>query len=1470
MMGNPRTRPPGTAHRPSSTELRIGNLRRELDAECDPTIQAAILYHVGSLYEHELRSPSEALEHYRRARQAAPHFQPAAMAEVRIEERSRRGDALAPLLREQVAAAREPAVRASALLDLALCSNDWAHLLREAIEEALEPAVPALVLEWLAEAHHEPDSLRDALRAQAECASEPALRAALWLDCALAEIESGEVDVAIQALELAAQYPGIAWSARVLQRRTAEEHERWDAWVAASAAMARLLESDAPLDPLDLSVPMEEHLPLAALLWQEAAMVSVDKLADLDAGANYLASALRLSPDDEELRRESLMLADARRDPEALASAKAWFARAAPRNPAFVSYQIDRALSTEDDPASLNRLREIAASHPDSVYAQTAFDVLLTRAGIVDERVDRLQSRAADVEGERRALLLWRAARLLAGGDTPEAAQALFVESADCSQELKPIILRDALRAAIEGRQGDAVVARAGELLEMDLDREEHALIAFCRYEVSQRTLADPAHAKALLIEATQDERNLMWAPHIARARGELDGDGALLAVAHEALAELARPEGRVEHLLCAGRAHAQQHDWSSAERVLREALDLSPSDRRVLDLLEEVLRDGGRPEAIVTLARSRAGGHLEGAHRELSLLRAGATAERTGDLQSARRAYEEALRQLPESASAALALADIGRRQQDADTLRAAYQTLSTIELGGGVPELCALQLGDAIRRFGGDSDEASRAYESALEHPVTAVASATALLSLPVAHSSEDQRAAAEEILTDAGAALGLPPDGFSVAYEALGSALGRTGSTAGDAWLELARLAPSDVLRAGALLQGLRELRIAKGEDALDDLFILAQSSEDLAVLHPEAAIAIDEVLAPGDDPELRASALEHKLQHSTSLGRAALDAAHCRALVEADRGAEAVALLSETIDSRPDDLTLWETMRGAARQAGEWSLVAQACERLAPFVGGDLRADLLEEAAAVRLDCLDQQQQAEELFRAALEADPTRDVAFRRLHDLLADREDAEALEALVTNRLAIGGTKERPDLLYERARLLRGFSDRPGALEVLGELFATEPEHAGALALAAEVHVSLERWEEAVDCLRRLSRANIPKEQRRIAHLGAADFLENRLGRLEEALTELRAVEDLGFEDVETQLRIGSLEEGFDNTKAAIAAYRRVLDQQPTHTAAAERLASLIEGEERARVVSQHEKALWDRVTQGYLDAPLLGSLRQAAHWRGSLERAAAIAAVESALDHEASSSEGATDLSHVSIASLWDRKAEATIAEVIRRAGPALAANRIRSKRLVPDAPAYAELERLTERFGARFGSAAASDSIEQVYAQLGRDDEVHWTVPSSARKGLDASTRFTAGRLAWAVPRGGGALVDVSPQSAAGHLAGILIAARCQVADGGPVLPAVPVKLRRAVRKSVREAVGNASIDAGALLVAARRFQRSADRAGLLAAGDAAAALRVLVGDPLSMTALRSSERGIDLLRFWCAPESPLWGDDD
>ena len=118
-------------------------------------------------------------------------------------------------------------------------------------------------------------------------------------------------------------------------------------------------------------------------------------------------------------------------------------------------------------------------------------------------------------------------------------------------------------------------------------------------------------------------------------------------------------------------------------------------------------------------------------------------------------------------------------------------------------------------------------------------------------------------------------------------------------------------------------------------------------------------------------------------------------------------------------------------------------------------------------------------------------------------------------------------------------------------------------------------------------------------------------------------------------------------------------------------------------------------------------------------------------------------------------------------------------------------------------------------------------------------------------------------------PEKVAGILAAVLRVAHCEVGSGGPTLQAADVKLRRATRKAVHAAVGDARLDPSSLLTFARSLQRSADRAGLLASGDIGAGLATLLNGRATVDAVRTSARAIDLLRFWLEDGSPLWGND-
>lgn len=1472
-MDKPPQHPVPTTRKLDPVELRIANLHRELEADPTSTAKAAILYQIGSLYEHELASAIEAMQSYEQAALACPSFEPALLAQLRLAERDSAPGSVDDLCAKLAANARSAASSASALIDRALRSDDWASLLRQAIDRGPTPTVPALLLEWLSEAAGDHDSLGLALRVQAEHASDSALRGALWIDVALHEIERGEVDAALSALEQASESDSTVWSARGLQRRVAKEHERWDSLVRAAASMASLLEdavdAEPPSDPLLLPVPAEERIGLAVTLWTEAASYCDNELGEPDRAARYLESALRLLPDDPQTRLRSLRLAERRGDDDGIEEASRWFQEAARDDAAFVAMQIRRASSVEEGRAAIDRLRAVAERHPSSDYARAALDVALMRHGALDELGRQLRERAEASDGEQEQLLLWQAAQTRAPG-SGSTEHGELSRAADTADKWKVAILRDALGLALHEKHADAIISHCDELLRCSLGPEERALVAFCKYDATANLLHETAAADHLLNDALEQQECEPWAPHLARVRGALGIDPALLARAHEALAELSVGERRTGHLCAAGQAHARKGDWSAAQSAIRQALQTAPDDAYVLSLLDAVLRESGQTDRVLALAAERRSGQAPASTAELSLLLAGATAEHDGKLELAASAYEQALSVSPTSVSAALAVADLARRQFDSDARSRAYAALMTSDLGDGVPELFALLHGDALGMEEASASRAGEAYEQALEHPITASSAAVALLSMPLHSTSAEMRAAAEEVLGDALDGSGSSGDGFGAAYGGLRASFSQEGASAGDSWLQLAALAPTRALRAQTLLQGVRTSRIARGDQALDDLLVSAQEAVDQTELDSETATLVDEVLWPGDDPDLRAAALRTKLEHSSGIGRSALAAAHARALIEAGRGAEAVALLSRAVEERSDDLAVWEMLRGAARQAEQWPLAAQACERLAQFVEGSLRADLLEEAGAIRLDCMAQDQLAEDLFRSALEADPTREVAFRRLHDLLAEREDAEALEALVSERLARGGPKDRPDLLYERARLLRGFSDRPGTLEALGELFTTDPDHAGALALAAEVHVSLEQWEEAVRCLRRLACSDIPDEQRRLAHLGAADFLENRLGFQDQALEQLRAVEALGLADADVWARIGALEEHADRPEAAADAYGRAHRAQPSHAVAIAGLARLLEGEPRDAALAAYEKALWNRIESGTLEASSLEELRTAAHWREHGKRASAVASVARALGAPTVDDEPWNSVfDHLSPASLEDRQPSPLLEEALRRAGPSLFKPRIRTKKVSAHDPIYVELEHLCERFGGRVGSVGRGAEVSTPMAYAGSDGEIHWLIPSETQDRLERRSRFVAGRLAWAVPRGGGWLVEDAAPRAAGKIAALLQAARCRVEAGEAMLPAAEVKLRRAARRTIQEVVGTEVVRTQTLLSFARSFQRSADRAGLLACGDVEVALQAVLQATPTPASLGSSARGLDLARFCMDSESPLWRTD-
>ncbi|MEM7434156.1 MAG: tetratricopeptide repeat protein [Myxococcota bacterium] len=1453
------------------TELRLDNLRRELDAETDARSQAAILYEIGILLEHDLKKPEEAASAHARAATLDPLFAPPLVASLRIAERASNSHSIEAICDAQVVAASSPILRGSALVDLALHTEDWEGLIREAIRISPATGSASLLLEWLAGKHGNDEARADALRAQAQTATDPALRGALCLDLGLAELDLGNIEKALAALSEACESIDVRWQARALSVRIAREHEVWDTFDRQARMLAAELQDERALGPNGtLGFPLDHSSAIACAAWllEETAIRRFDDLGDPEGASEVLDEAIQLRPESLRLRLLALALAQETGDEARITVARAWFEENARAHPGFVAHRVREAVEDAGHEDALSALQAVCEANPESRYARAALDVVLAKTGSSTDRVHAWRSRSSSTGDD---LSAWRAAQLATDQGAPGVDTAtLFEQAANASPSHAVSIAREKLGDAWIQHRYDQLASRCDELMGHDLDDGERATIGLCKYEALRRGVGETS-SRAWLQEAIDDPTHERWAPSIARARAACAGDLPLLIRAHEALASTTAGATRVGHLCAAAQAHARQDDWERCEQALERALEESPNDPYALSLMEGVMRESGRPEAAVSLVEKRSSSRPGAPLDELALLLAGASAERSGNLPAARHAYETALKAAPASASAALSLLDIARQQGDRAASVRAYEALALSELGGENPERFSILHADALRDAHREA-EAAEAYEAGLGSPSTSVAGALGVLTTPARATTDAQRGAAEQALQSHVVGAEPTPQQFAATYNAWRSA-GATGDTDAQAWFAWSEMAPNDTVRASTLLHGLRSASLGENANG-DDTFLMAQQAAGTAEQQLQAAVALDESLAPGDDAEFIADALEKRLRHRRSGsagGEASEKAAFVRALVNAGRGRDAIPLLTEALDARPDDLALWETLRSAARQAEEWSWVALACDRLAQSVEGSLRADLLEEGGVVRLDQLDQAAQAEDLFRAALESDPTREVAFRRLHDILADREDSDALEALVATRLAGGHADDRSELLYERARLLRGVGEREEALSVLDELLADSPEHPGALALAAETFVSMERWEDAVARLQRLTQSNIPPAQRRMAHLGAADFLEHQLGRPTQALEELRAVDALGLAGVAVLNRMGRLSRSEDDNAGAAEAFERALGVDPMNHTAAEGIAGLPDGPSRDQTLRGFEDALFTAIDRGEADVTTWSGVRDAARWRHQTDRAAAAERLLMLFQPAGTSSQGAggqPDFGSVDAEALADHSLDERMQQLVLRGCPGLDKSRHRSRhKASEDARVMAELDSSCMRFGARRGVVRLSDDVTRPQARLNRRGEVDWLLPTAAAKGLKASFSFIAGRLTWITPRGGSVLLEATRAQATGTLAAILRAAGRDVTSDLGGIPRTDVKLSRSVRRSIGDAADGTATTLSSLHAAARWFQQSADRAGLIACQDIAAALEVILGTAeITPDRIAESPRAIELTRFWLHPESPLW----
>jgi tetratricopeptide (TPR) repeat protein len=1189
-------------------EPRLIELRAELEAREDKLGKAVIADAIGRLLlrdpAHEGAAARELLASYNHE----PTFRPPLYALVDSFERKRSFKNLGRLYDAEHKSATDAAGRTDALLDRAMfllatggAIDEVDALIDQAIEPRPERASAWAIVELLAR-HRGRDALaEEAAAARARAARSPRLRAALLHESAVALSTASDAPAALELLVQASEAdPGSARIQTALDG-AAREAGRF-------AVVVDALERRAEAEPNDLH---------AAALFCEASALARARLADLDRAMHASERAVSRAPEDLLVWIERAETAEA---------AEAWgvldtacekvlsllSSEEASVGPllAVVHYRRAEAATNqgraEDAARHLAAARAVApASHVLAVMGDSSQrDLLEART---DELESQLRAEGASVQTRLDALreLAGIAAAWSRRDALDERVGAFAALARSESTTVPGDVWRDLALLAISVGARGALSTLAPHLLEGlssdDAARAgERAAWRLTALHLACAERGDGAAERrvALAAESLADEACAGWAPEVARVLASRAGDHALLARAHDALANVAGSGELVAaHRAAQARALVRAGDLEGAQATLARALEASGSDAYARALLEDVGRARGDVEAVLrTLREAASGEQPEAVASQLSAT--AHVAEMEGNVALAVRSAEEALAARPDAADALHLRARLALRSTDV----AGGDLARADEARAGLAPVWRLLA--ALRMHAGEARTA--ALRALLGERAVDVEAALAIAVAP--GPNDPTREAAWARL---GEAFALPADPLE------GVRAGRAG-----AWLELAdELMNEDGAGNTADALAAHALRVAllRGEMD-DDAFLRVAELENLdSDVRPDPALVSSEVILDamlrGESSDMSELAAAHARHVARGVGDDVI-AMHDRWSVAAGRGDQVVAGLAARVAEHPDDVASLDALRVAAREARSWPEVVRACDGLAAHVTGELQAQLLEEAAAVLMDEIDDVEGAEDRCRKALAIDRQRDIAYARLHDLLAERGDDAGLLDLVNARSEVFDDPEiLAPLLYEQARLFRGLGQVDEALASLDNLLLLEDEHVGGLALQVEIHVQREAFDDAVDSLRALASAkSAPMSQRRIARLGAAEFLEKKLGDAAGALAELSLIEtELKMADRVVYERMASLAErsgrledaarahveaaarANDPLKRAAAyrklgelarrqgrledaatAYRQALDAQPDDVDAAEALAEIPvagDAEERVQAVS---------------------------------------------------------------------------------------------------------------------------------------------------------------------------------------------------------------------------------------------------------------------------------------------------------
>ncbi len=292
--------------------------------------------------------------------------------------------------------------------------------------------------------------------------------------------------------------------------------------------------------------------------------------------------------------------------------------------------------------------------------------------------------------------------------------------------------------------------------------------------------------------------------------------------------------------------------------------------------------------------------------------------------------------------------------------------------------------------------------------------------------------------------------------------------------------------------------------------------------------EALILNMEASRPGCDPRRRSYAISQYVPLLDASDQAVAHNFVAFNRLAAGQIDDALELFKSLVTAHPSNLAAWEGLRLAARIRHDSRSEAEACEGLAAnYQNTNLSAGFSEQAASIWLDELHDETRGESALARAVAKDVRRFSAFDRLFRRVRDRNDGARLLELIDMRLDVSDdVDELVKLHWERARVLRALGDRDAALKALENVTLLEPDHVGALALAAEISIAANQFAEAAKYLDHLARLeSAPAKQRVMSGVAAADLYEGKLNLPELAVSVLLVLDGAGLGTLPVRERV---------------------------------------------------------------------------------------------------------------------------------------------------------------------------------------------------------------------------------------------------------------------------------------------------------------------------------------------------------